>query len=366
LQTRNRVSQIKLPGLFVTKQCFVHLAMQIRLAQLFLYFLLFYLLWDAAIDYFNASPFFTPKSFTAQSIVLTVTSFISFFLYPLSVCFWFGRFVSNRPVLALAMLLACIPPIILFRYALQEIAGPLLWGFHNYYPSYTLKSYIQDNLYFAVLFTAFGLGYFFIRYTRHTERKQARLAIAAKEAELSFLKSQVNPHFLFNNLHNIYILIYQKNENALPAVEKLSSLLRYALYEQREKVSLETEINHLKDFIQLQRLRIGATAAIHTDLDNIDESLPISPHLLISFVENAFKHGDIFDPAAPLEIAAHTRGNTLLLRTANKKNTFNKSDESGIGLQNVKRRLDLLYGERHVLNISDTDEYFSITLSINL
>ncbi|WP_158624849.1 sensor histidine kinase [Gynurincola endophyticus] len=187
-----------------------------------------------------------------------------------------------------------------------------------------------------------------------------------KEAELALLKSQVNPHFLFNNLNNIYALVYRKNENALTVIEMLSSLLRYALYEQRDQVTLETEIAYLKNYIELQRLRIDSSANIHIDVENIDGTLLISPHLLVSFSENAFKHGDMTDPEQPLTVTGYTEDNTFFYHVFNKKNTFNKPSEVGIGLSNVKRRLDLLYPGKYNLSIADGKDEFSIDLRIEL
>ncbi|NML19532.1 histidine kinase [Pseudoflavitalea sp. G-6-1-2] len=340
--------------------------MKIRFWQLLLYFLAFDLIWQATIDYFNETSLFRSYDFSLKKTVLWLTSFASFFLYPLSVCYWFGRLLPRRTVLALTLTLACMPLIILFRYGLQEVAGPALWGYSNYIGEYTLKYYMLDNVYYAVLFSGFGFAYFFIQYARYTDKKQADLIMAVKESELSFLKSQINPHFLFNNLHCIYTLIYQKNENALSAVEKLSSLLRYALYEKREMVDLETEVLHLKDFIQLQRLRVTPDAAIQIDLENIDGTLSVSPQLMIGFAENAFKHGDLSDAETPLIITAFTEANTLTYEVSNKKSKYNKPADGGIGLQNIKRRLDLLYASRYSCTITDTEHQFTITLKIEL
>ncbi len=341
--------------------------MRVRILHLSGYFLAFYLLWHVTIDlYTGNNPFFTMQSLSFKSIVLTITTLFSFFLYPLAICLILAKLVPNRLILSVLLVVSSIPIIIFFRYILQEIIGPTLFGFSLYYAPVSLKFYFQDNMYFAVLYSCFGFVYFIMQYTQYAAKKQAELSMAAKEAELSLLKSQINPHFLFNSFNSIYTLIYQKNEKALPSVEKLSSILRYALYEQREKVSIEIELNHLKDFIQLQQLRIDETAPMVIDLDNIDNNLLISPHLLISFAENAFKHGDFSDPSTPLRITAYTKERSLLFEVFNKKSMLNKPQYGGIGLQNVKRRLDLLYKERYHLVIADEEKTFSINLSIDL
>jgi hypothetical protein len=340
--------------------------MPFRWKECMLYFLLFYICWELAITWFDGHSLFTRNPFTTKNLIHTITAFLSFLLYPLSVAYWLSRFIPRRPLIAFGIILLCIPFIIAFRYTLQEIIGPAVWGFGNYFKGVKWKYYLQDNLYFAVLFTGYGIAYFFIRYTQHTARIEAERTLSVKEAELSFLKSQINPHFLFNSLHSIYILVYQKDEKALSAVEKLSSLLRYALYEQKDKVPLESETGHLKEFIQLQQLRISTAASIDLDLEQIDGALPISPLLLISFAENAFKHGDFADPAAPLTITAHTQQNTLSYTVSNKIACGNKPAEGGIGLHNLRRRLELLYPNRHTLTSTATEQHFSITLQVDL
>lgn len=341
--------------------------MRVRLVHLSGYFFSFYLLWHVAIDlYTGNNPLFTLESFQFKSVVLTVTTLFSFFLYPLAICVILAKLVPQRLVLSVLLIVACIPLIIFFRYIVQEIIAPYLFGFSLYYAPVSIKFYFRDNMYFAVLYSCFGFIYFISQYTQYSAKKQAELSMAAKEAELSLLKSQINPHFLFNSFNSIYTLIYQKSDKALASVEKLSSILRYALYEQREKVNIETELSYLKDFIQLQQLRIGEDAVIDVDLENIDNTLLISPHLLVSFTENAFKHGDLSDPSVPLSISAFTQGHTLVFKVFNKKSKHIKPQYGGIGLQNVKRRLELLYKDRYRLVIADHEKTFSINLSIDL
>ena len=366
MQIQNGFSQIGTSSKVVIAGSSVHLGMKLRFWQLLFYFLAFYLLWQATIEYAQVSSLFRTADFTPKKIILLGTSFIAFFLYPLSVCFWLGKLLPRSPALALTITVLCMPLIILFRYGLQEIICPMIFGFKNYFGDVSLRYYMLDNVYYCILFSGFGFAYFFIQYAKHTAKKQAELSMAIKEAELSFLKSQINPHFLFNNLHCIYTLIYQKNEHALTAVEKLSSLLRYALYEKREKVDLETEVLHLRDFIQLQRLRVAPNAAIQVELENIDGTLQVIPQLMIGFAENAFKHGDLSDTETPLIISAYTEGNTLVYEVSNKKNKNTKPVDGGIGLQNIRRRLDLLYASRYSWETADTEHQFSTTLKIEL
>jgi sensor histidine kinase YesM len=190
------------------------------------------------------------------------------------------------------------------------------------------------------------------------------------KTELSFLRSQISPHFVFNILNNITALIRMKSEEAEPAIIKLSSLMQYMLYEtDEEKVLLKTEVEYLQSYIDLQQQRFGKRVAIHTSFRLENEWVEIEPMLIIPFVENAFKHGVglIRDPQIDLEL--YTRNNVLYFNIANKYNPDSmeiKDKTSGIGLANVKRRIDLLYNNRNSLRIRKTDNCFKVFLELHL
>jgi two-component system LytT family sensor kinase len=121
--------------------------------------------------------------------------------------------------------------------------------------------------------------------------QQVQLQLQNRQTELSFLRSQVNPHFLFNNLNNIYALVYEQSSQALPAIAGLSELLRYMLYNTSETVLLSTELNYIEKYIELQQLRFERPSLISANQNCSDENSKIPPLLLIPFIENAFKHG---------------------------------------------------------------------------
>jgi hypothetical protein len=182
------------------------------------------------------------------------------------------------------------------------------------------------------------------------------------KTELSFLRSQISPHFMFNVLNNMLAMARLKSEQLEPTIIKLSSLMRYILYEtDEETVSLKKETEYLQSYIDLQRQRIGNKVQLKVRMEIGEEEYCIPPMLLIPFIENAFKHG--------LEMELHTSGSMLYFRVANKF-TMNpdeiKDKTSGIGLQNVKRRLNLLYGNRYSLLINDIDNWFTVSLQLNL
>lgn len=186
-------------------------------------------------------------------------------------------------------------------------------------------------------------------------------------SELAFLKSQINPHFLFNSLNNIYSLAYQKSEKTPEAVLKLSEIMRYMLYESNEnKVPLLEEIRYLKNYIELQKLRFKDKAYINFEVDEDMQDQKITPLILISFVENAFKHGVATDKENPITIVLNVSSNKLFFQVINKRNNQNKDETGGIGLQNVKRRLDLLYKGQYRLHIEEDKDIYNCELYLNL
>jgi two-component system, LytTR family, sensor kinase len=190
------------------------------------------------------------------------------------------------------------------------------------------------------------------------------------KTELSFLRSQVSPHFMFNVLNNMVALARKKSDLLEPSLIKLSSLLRYMLYETDEdKVLLEKEIEYLKSFIELQAQRFGKNVDINTSFEPVTDGFVIEPMLLIPFVENAFKHGTGLVPQARIEIGLKLENGQLNFCVRNRYNEtteWEKDKTSGIGLTNVKRRLNLLYPNSHSLQIIKEDGWFSVLLKLNL
>jgi LytS/YehU family sensor histidine kinase len=190
------------------------------------------------------------------------------------------------------------------------------------------------------------------------------------KTELSFLRSQVSPHFMFNVLNNMVSLARKKSDLLEPSLIKLSSLMRYMLYETDEqKVPLEKEVEYLQSYIDLQQQRFGKKLIVNLEIDIKDCCYEIEPMLLIPFIENAFKHGTgmIEEPMICVQLKADN--GVLQLTVQNKfncKTTEVKDKASGIGLTNVKRRLNLLYGKNHSLQITDKDGWFVTLLQLKL
>jgi sensor histidine kinase YesM len=190
------------------------------------------------------------------------------------------------------------------------------------------------------------------------------------KTELSFLRSQINPHFIFNILNNLVALERMKSDELGPTILKLSALMQYMLYEtDEENVPLGKEVEYLQSYIDLQCQRFGQKVKIRTALETSDESYTIEPMLLIPFVENAFKHGVGLIDQPEINIHLYTRDKILYFTVRNKYREGAeevKDKTSGIGLSNVKRRLNLLYGAQHTLMIARHQDWFTVLLQINL
>jgi two-component system, LytTR family, sensor kinase len=190
------------------------------------------------------------------------------------------------------------------------------------------------------------------------------------KTELSFLRSQISPHFIFNVLNNMVAMVRLKSDELEPTIIKLSSLMQYMLYEtDEEKVLLKSEVEYLQSYIELQQQRFGSKLKLDVLFDVPEDWHTIEPMLLIPFVENAFKHGVGLIENPEIDISLQVNNNLLHFTVKNKYN--NTTDEakdktSGIGLVNVKRRLQLLYDKRHELNIQQKNGWFTISLQINL
>lgn len=201
---------------------------------------------------------------------------------------------------------------------------------------------------------------------------QKRMAETAKEkaeAELNFLKSQINPHFVFNSLNSVYFLINKENTAARETLHKFSEMLRYQLYEVKDdRIPIEKEIHYLKDYMDLQQLRKDEKYNVQFHCAPDVKEFSVEPLLLIPFVENAFKHishhanGNNFVKVDLLRVNKH-----FIFSVINSKEDQPVTDKSGgIGLNNVKRRLELLYPDKHELKIDDTDGIYSVQLNLEL
>lgn len=202
--------------------------------------------------------------------------------------------------------------------------------------------------------------------------ERQELETQTMQSELRFLKSQINPHFLFNTLNNLYALTLKKSDKAPEIVIKLSEMMRYMLYECNEKqVPLQKEINYLRNYLDLERLRQHEGIAISFAVDGAIDDQQIAPLLFIPFLENSFKHGlNNQLKTGFVDIKLLVEGKQIDFYIENSKGqTIPRSDNrpsGGIGLVNVRRRLNLLYPDRYRLQVSNNPNTFAVQLSIEL
>lgn len=196
------------------------------------------------------------------------------------------------------------------------------------------------------------------------------LKLENTETELKYLKSQINPHFLFNTLNNIYGLSLEKSEKVPGLILRLSEFLSYSLYQSNERlVPLKKEVDLIVNFMDLQIARFADRVILKMDFPKNVQKHYLPPLLLIPFVENAFKHG-LKDETqkAKISVSLLLQGNTMKFEVENTKQdpVKNRSIHGGIGLANIKRRLDLLYGKNYVLEVNEQEYLFNISLTLDL
>ena len=216
----------------------------------------------------------------------------------------------------------------------------------------------------------FSTGIKVINQWLQSERRSKQIENEKLKTELSFLKTQINPHFLFNTLNNIYALAADKSDLTAPAVMKLSSIMRYVLSEAKnDSVSLEKEIQFTNDYIELQKMRTTNKTCIAFTISGAANGQQISPLLILPFVENAFKYGLSAREPSPISILLEIQKNNICLKVKNNKHqgsSLKPEYNTGIGINNTKRRLDLLYPDKHTLVIDDEPSTYTINLNILL
>jgi LytS/YehU family sensor histidine kinase len=188
-------------------------------------------------------------------------------------------------------------------------------------------------------------------------------------AQLSYLKTQINPHFLFNTLNSIYAVTIVKVPKGAEMVAKLSEMMRYALKEtQSDFVSLEKEINYINNYIDLQKIRFDKSIKYSYIVEGEYDNNQIAPLLLIPFIENAFKHGVNSEQDSNIRIKISITNNELNLHVTNNKVDIESlpEEKSGLGIKNTKHRLELIYPSKHLLVISETETLFDVLLHIEL
>lgn len=265
---------------------------------------------------------------------------------------------------------AFVSLILLSSILKMNILGRMLNNPALYNWSSNWKGRVYDNVLPHFFLVTAGVAVKLLFDYARLQRRMAEIAKEKAEAELNFLKSQINPHFIFNSLNSVYFLIQKENKEARTALQKFSDMLRYQLYEMNgTRIPIEKEVSFLKDYMDLQRLRIDEKYDVQFNLDVSVYGLQIEPLLLTPLMENAFKHVSHHTGQQNFVHVSIGRDNgSLCFKVENSKDDKQASHTSsgGIGLHNVKRRLELLYPGKYDLNVKETTDVFSVHLKIQL
>ena len=300
-----------------------------------------------------------------QSTLLFGSSYLSFFLYSFIAyltLYWF--FPKKRWLyLAIGVGVSIVLPIAV-RYALEQKVYDWLFDFTNYRRDVQLSYYFEDNLFYATKHVGFGAVYYLVRTSFFREKRERELAEAHQKMELSLLRSQINPHFLLNAMNNIYSLVYHQSEHALEALDTLSGLLKYSLYEVKERVTVSREMEHVNQLIALNRLRFDFPVHVQVSVSPEVHHTQVPPFLMMPLIENGFKHGDLSDESAPLRLDVSKTEGRLSIAVQNRKAQAQKDEQGGIGLDNIRKRLQLTFPTEHTFDIHDRHDTFEVRMTI--
>lgn len=298
---------------------------------------------------------------------LTIKTILEFGIFYIAYLIIIPKFFNRnkyRRLLA-ASLIAVIMYIPLYAAVLTEV--DILIGIKEDWSAYSFQVVIAT--YYVILFAFLG-GSFRLAFNGLEVLQQKTLLEKQNvKNELAILRSQVNPHFLFNTLNTIHSYIISNNPNSSKAVIKLSDIMRYMLYDaSKESITLNNEIAYLNSYIDLQKFRLENENLIEFNISGDPEGIIIPPMLLIPFVENAFKHGKRKDLSPSILIDLNITNDYIEFSVKNYHDhgvTVETGNSRQVGLQNVKRRLDLMFAEKHLLEIKEEEIFFSIYLKIN-
>ncbi len=229
--------------------------------------------------------------------------------------------------------------------------------------------YVIPSIYLVTfIVSAFKLLKLNLKHAERNSNLEAKILstqLKLKEQELNYLKMQIHPHFLFNTLNTMYGFALKKANETPEMILKLSNLLDYLLYQaDKPFVPLYEEIAHIKDYIVLEQMRFHNTLNINVNIQEFPKSVKIAPMLLLPFVENSFKHGTINDGVLTINITLFFKDNCIHFNVSNSSKTL-KNNHTGIGLENIKKRLDLLYKNQYIIKIVNENATFNTQLILS-
>lgn len=327
-----------------------------------------YLLYYLLITYIRL-PDFDVVDLVLQHLVMVGVFYANIYLV------FDNLFTRKRYFAAIGWFIVVIGAYILVRYGVVFYLIPLVSTdkFH-----YSPKSYTFITIAFFVNFLVYSAVYWFVRNSmrkeyqlRISERHRLEAETARIKSDYAFLKAQVSPHFLHNTLNFLYAKLLPLSRQLSDCVLILSDVMRYALNEDGDagnKTSLTKELEHIRNVIKINQLRFSDRLYIHLEVIGEVEGARVIPFILITLVENAFKHGEMFDPENPIKIKLEIDWvkKKLYLQTYNKKKGSPIELSTGIGLNNLKKRLEWVYGKDFIFETKDQDEFYTAYLELSI
>jgi two-component system, LytTR family, sensor kinase len=285
---------------------------------------------------------------------------------------------KKKYVLAILGNIMILMMFLMIRYVLNFYLFPFLGIMTPYdYKPFNYSIFLTDSGYLFLHNAILAYGYGFAKHAIYLEVRERKLIEANAElqhqrdmTQIAFLQAQINPHFLYNTLNFIYSEAIMVSGPVAESILILSDIMRYTLTETGKDtlVSLYSEINHIKNYLKLQKMRFSNELYLDMTIEgeeNINH-LEILPLVLISFIENIFKHGDIHNPDHPAKIVMNAEENSFYLSIYNQKNKGPKENSSGVGMNNIRVRMDILYGEKYQVKIlTDTEDEFALEFTIS-
>lgn len=274
--------------------------------------------------------------------------------------------VGRLPLLVLGVLAAGLVSTGV-RAALEEGLYPWLLGFRNYDPDTPLSTYLFDGFYYALPNLALAGALWAGEAALRRERENQQLAADKRAAELAFLKTQINPHFLYNTLNALFGQAYAVDKSLASSLMKLSELMRYMLRDTPDGlVDLADEVQYLENFLALHHLRYPGRLYAELTVTGDPAGYRVAPLLLVPFVENAFKHGVLDDPATPVRMHLTLTAGTVAFTVENQRHDYQPDATSGIGLPNLRRRLELLYPGRFACKAGPVGAQYRASLRLDV
>jgi len=296
----------------------------------------------------------------ALSVVPNLPAFYGFY------ALLFDRFLAKKKYVALAFtgVLICLASATFGMLISSFIFGfrqPIFTDAREFLSLFSLF-FLVAAIHGAVALVIKG----FVRWFDEIRLKE-ELARQNFETEIALVKSQINPHFLFNTINNIDVLISQDKEKASAYLNKLSDILRYMVYETRhEKIALSTELDYIEKYLELQKIRTTNPDYINFETSGDAKNLQIAPMILFPFIENAFKHTENRKNANRIKITTSIETDKIVFTCENsyQKTSSEKQDFGGLGNDLIKKRLELIYPEKHALEIQDSGENYAVKLTL--